>query len=96
MIFVKVKSLSLYHDEATQKEFIELCKSHTEKSRSDDGCLAFFMRYNYLPKGVKVTFIEMWEDEAALKAHGESANTRPEIGRINELRDYKELYKEEF
>lgn len=53
------------------------------------------MKYILLPGAVKVTFIELWKDRAALEKHNKAAQGREHISKINEMRVYREVIERE-
>lgn len=95
MLYLKVKSIALHLNKERAKEFVEVCRAHAEASKKDDGNIEFKMKYILLPGAVKVTFVELWKDRAALEKHNKAAQGREHISKINEMRVYREVIERE-
>ena len=76
--------------EGKLEEFKALAKEHVEKSRKEEGCIAFNLNEDINNKNV-LTFIEEWENKEAIELHNKSAHFTTIIPKLGELREQSEV-----
>ena len=73
-------------------EAIALSKDLVEASLKEPGCLEYGLFQN-TENPCKLTMVESWEDEAALKRHKETAHVKEIVPKLNAIREIKSVVK---
>ncbi|ERI95467.1 antibiotic biosynthesis monooxygenase [Clostridiales bacterium oral taxon 876 str. F0540] len=76
--------------EGKAEEFKALAKELIEESRKETGCISYNLNQDISNKNI-LTFIEEWEDKAAIDKHNKSAHFTSIVPKLGELREEKDL-----
>lgn len=93
MIKIIAKNIVLPHE---KEGFIALAKELIEKSRQEEGNISYGL-YQNLHDSNLLTFIEEWEDQAAIDRHNQSEHfTRivPQLGKLTVAGSTVDCYTE--
>lgn len=81
---------------AKKQTFIETAKELVEKSRMEEGCIAYSLHED-MNDGNILTFIEQWKDQEAIDLHNQSEHFTsivPKLGELSVGAGEVNLYKE--
>lgn len=87
MIIIVAKSIV---KEGKAEQYKTLAKELVEKSRKEEGCLAYNLYQDLNNKNV-LTMIEEWKDKEAVEVHNRSIHFTTIVPKLGELREDSEI-----